>query len=70
MTGLDVTKLYAALDGVRQKRDLSWRAVAKEVHVAASTLSRMHTGAKRPDADSLVRMLVWAELDLRKFYAA
>lgn len=59
---LDVPELLRRLDTRRQERSLSWRALGREVDVAPSVFSRM-TDDKRPDADALVTLLVWLDLD-------
>ena len=55
---LDVASLYAALDEGRQAKELSWRQLAKEAKVSASTLTRMAQG-KRPDVDSFAALVKW-----------
>jgi transcriptional regulator with XRE-family HTH domain len=60
---LDVPELYRRLDIQRRERGLLWRDLAAEVDVSPSTFSRMHDG-NRPDADALVTLLVWLDLDI------
>jgi len=55
---LDVDALYAALDARRKRKELSWRDVAKEAGVSASTLTRMAQG-KRPDVDGFAALVDW-----------
>ena len=55
---LDVAALHAALDKERQARRLSWRALAKEVGISPSTLSRMANG-QRPDVDAFAALTSW-----------
>lgn len=55
---LDPDALYVALDRKRRTKRMSWRDVAAEVGVSPSTLSRIGQD-KRPDADGLVRLLLW-----------
>ena len=62
----DSEAFYAALDGERRSRQLTWKVVASEAGVGASTLSRMSQG-KLPDIDSVAAMLAWSGLDVRKF---
>lgn len=57
---------YAALDSVRQTRNLNWKDVAKQSGVGASTLTRMAQG-KRPDADGLTALLAWSNLDIENY---
>lgn len=63
---LNTDALYAALDSKRAEKKLSWKQVANEVEVSASTLTRMAQG-KRPDADGLTSLLGWLNLDLKHF---
>lgn len=66
---LDVEALYTALDRQRRKARLRWRDVAKEAGVSPSTFTRIGQG-NRPDADGLVRLLLWlGETDVRAFVA-
>ena len=62
----DGNAFYAALDGERQARQCTWRRVAKESGVSASTLTRIAQG-KRPDVDSLAALSVWSGLDVDRF---
>jgi transcriptional regulator with XRE-family HTH domain len=59
---LDVPELHRRLDQGRQERGLTWRQLADAVGISASTFSRMADG-NRPDADALVTLLVWLDLD-------
>lgn len=59
---LDVEELYRRLDSRRQQRGLTWRQLADTVDVSPSMFSRLHDGG-RPDADALVSLLVWLDLD-------
>jgi transcriptional regulator with XRE-family HTH domain len=59
---LDVPELYRRLDRRRTERGLSWRQVAAQLDISASTISRMTSG-KRPDADALITFIVWLDLD-------
>ncbi|MBL6935769.1 MAG: helix-turn-helix transcriptional regulator [Alphaproteobacteria bacterium] len=58
---------YAALDGARQSKELTWKKVADQAGVAASTLTRMGQG-KRPDIDGLAALASWSGLDVKSFY--
>ena len=58
----DATAFYAALDATRDARSKNWKQVAAECGVSASTLTRMAQG-KRPDVDSLAKLLQWSGLD-------
>jgi transcriptional regulator with XRE-family HTH domain len=59
---LDVPELHRRLDQRRRERGLDWKQVAAATGVSASTFSRLADG-KRPDADALVTLLVWLDLD-------
>lgn len=59
---LDVPELYRRLNRQRGLRGVSWREVARQCGISPSALSRMSDG-KRPDADALVSLLVWLDLD-------
>jgi transcriptional regulator with XRE-family HTH domain len=63
----DIDGFYAALDGVRQARKVSWKQVAKETGIAASTLTRIGQG-KRPDVDGLAALSMWSGLDIDQFF--
>ena len=52
---------HAALDSVRVVRGLTWKNVADQSGVSASTLTRLSQG-KRPDVDSLSALVRWSGL--------
>lgn len=62
----DGEAFFAALDGQRLGRALTWRQVAQQSGVGASTLTRMSQG-KLPDAQGLAALAAWAGLDTAKF---
>ncbi|GAW51698.1 MULTISPECIES: hypothetical protein [unclassified Nocardioides] len=66
---VDVKTLHAALDKAREDADLSWRGLAKEIGVNASTISRMQQGLK-PDVNAFAAMTTWLRMDAEKFYLA
>ena len=70
MTGVhfDADRFVAALDSTRQARRLTWRKVADEAKVSASTLTRMSQG-KRPDVDTLGALSRWAGLKADDFFS-
>lgn len=71
MTGgptVDVKSLYAAMDAARAQAGLSWRQVAKELGVSASTISRMAQGL-RPDVTAFAAMTTWLRMPAEDFYA-
>lgn len=57
----DTEAFFAALDAVRQNKGRTWKEVAGESGVSASTLTRMAQG-KRPDVDGLAALLTWSGL--------
>lgn len=65
----DGEKFVAALDSTRRARNMTWRKVADEAHVSASTLTRLSQG-KRPDVDSLGALTHWAGLNTDAFYTS
>ncbi|WP_199555372.1 helix-turn-helix domain-containing protein [Sandaracinobacteroides hominis] len=65
----DGEKFVAALDSTRRARGMTWRKVADEAQVSASTLTRLSQG-KRPDVDSLGALSHWAGLDTDAFYTS
>ncbi|WP_233533180.1 helix-turn-helix domain-containing protein [Antrihabitans sp. YC2-6] len=70
MTGgptVDVKSLHAAMDAARAQAGLSWRQVAKELGVSASTISRMAQGL-RPDVTAFAAMTTWLRMPAEKFY--
>jgi transcriptional regulator with XRE-family HTH domain len=62
----DAEAFFDALDAERQALDMTWKDVAAEAGVSASTLTRMGQG-RRPDVDSLASLTAWAGLDADKF---
>lgn len=65
-THIDVPGLYAALDGARRARDLSWRQLAAEVGCSPSTMTRLANG-HRPDADAFVALSSWLKMPAENF---
>ena len=64
--GFDVAAFHAALDARRAAQGLTWKDVAEQAGVSASTLTRMSQG-KRPDVDGLALLLAWSGLDASAF---
>ena len=58
---------FAALDAERQARQCTWKQVAEECGISASTLTRMSQG-KRPDLDGLAALVTWSGLDVDHFF--
>jgi transcriptional regulator with XRE-family HTH domain len=59
---LDVPELHRRIDARRRQQGLSWRQLAARLDLSPSTFSRIADG-NRPDADALVSLLVWLDLD-------
>jgi transcriptional regulator with XRE-family HTH domain len=62
----DGEAFYAALDSERQARRITWKQVAKESGVSASTLTRISQG-RRPDVGSMAALLAWSGLNADTF---
>lgn len=60
---LDVSEIFRLCDVQRITRGMSWRGVARELGVSASTFSRLSHG-KSPDAHGLVALMIWLDLDV------
>lgn len=65
-SGFNQEAFFAALDTERLARRKTWKQVAEESKVPASSLSRMGQG-KRPDVDSLAKLLSWSQLKAESF---
>jgi transcriptional regulator with XRE-family HTH domain len=52
---------FSSLESVRSARSLTWKKVAEQSKVPASTLTRMSQGRK-PDVDSLTALCAWSGL--------
>ena len=57
---------YTSLDAERRSRRYTWKQVAEEAQVSASTLTRMAQG-RRPDVDSLAALVSWSGLSADDF---
>lgn len=64
---VDVKALHAALDAARTQQGWSWRQLAKELGVSASTMSRMAQGL-RPDVTAFAAMTTWLRMPAESFY--
>ncbi|WP_032393724.1 helix-turn-helix transcriptional regulator [Rhodococcus sp. 05-340-1] len=64
---VNVKALHDALDAARVEADLSWRQLAKELGVSASTVSRMAQGLK-PDVAVFAAMTTWLRMPAEAFY--
>jgi transcriptional regulator with XRE-family HTH domain len=65
----DTEAFYKALDAHRSSRGITWKQVAAESNVAASTLTRMAQG-RRPDVDGLAALCAWSGLKADDFVRA
>lgn len=65
----DPERLYAVLDSHRIARKLTWKQVAEQAGVSASTLTRM-SQSRRPDVDSLAALLEWSGESTDSFMAS
>lgn len=66
-TTINAAALYSALDAARQERQMSWRALAGEIGVSPSLLSRLGNGLK-PDTDGFATIIAWLRLPAEKFF--
>jgi transcriptional regulator with XRE-family HTH domain len=66
-TTINTALLYSALDAARQQRQLSWRALAGEIGVSPSLLSRLGNGLK-PDTDGFATIVAWLRLPAEQFF--
>lgn len=55
---VDIEALHRAMDAKRLSENVSWRNVAAQVGVSASTLTRLSQG-RYPDVESFCRMVRW-----------
>ena len=62
----DGEAFYEALNSQRLARRLTWKDVADQSGISASTLTRMAQG-KRPDVDELAALLKWSSLKAEDF---
>jgi transcriptional regulator with XRE-family HTH domain len=65
-TRFDAAGFFAAIDATRLARGLTWKQVAGQARVSASTLTRMGQG-RRPDVDSLAALATWGNLPADEF---
>jgi transcriptional regulator with XRE-family HTH domain len=64
---VDVKALHASLDAARSEKSLSWRQLAQEIGVSASTISRMANNLK-PDVTAFAAMTTWLRMPAEAFY--
>jgi transcriptional regulator with XRE-family HTH domain len=67
--GFDGDAFYRALANTAGARAKTWKQVALETGVSASTLARMAQG-RRPDAASLAALSAWAGLNPSDFVSS
>ena len=65
----DVAALHAAMDSERRSRRLTWKDVAAESGVSASTLTRLSQG-RQPDVNSLAVLTKWLGMSADHFMRA
>ncbi|WP_392971073.1 hypothetical protein [Streptomyces sp. LN245] len=59
---LDVPELHRRLDAQRRDLGLSWRGVGRQVGLPVSVFTRISKG-RGIEADALITLLVWLDLD-------
>ena len=62
----DAQRFFVALDVERKNRSLTWKKVANQAEVSASSLTRMAQG-KRPDVDTMAALATWGRLRVDEF---
>lgn len=62
----DADAFFDSLESIRSNKKITWKKVAEESGVSASTLTRMAQG-KRPDVDSLAALAAWSNLYIDNF---
>src|SRR5437667_6375787 len=67
--GFDGDAFYRALETTVTARSMTWKQVAADTGVSASTLTRMAQG-RNPDASSLAALSAWAGLNPSDFVNA
>ena len=65
----DVNALHAAMDSERRTRRLTWKEVAAQSGVSASTLTRLSQG-RQPDVNSLAALTAWLGISADHFMRA
>ena len=58
MRRFDSKALHQALDEQRQRREMTWAEVSREIGVSASTLRRTKDGG-RMEVDGMIAMVDW-----------
>ena len=57
---------FTALVDAGSRGQRSQRAIAKEIGLNHSTLSRWRNGSRMPDAKSIDKILAWVEMEERR----
>src|SRR5260370_29006571 len=63
---VNTMELGRAIRRKREESELSFRDVADETGVSASTLSRIENGTGKPDADNIARLTTWLDVPLER----
>lgn len=66
MATFDSEAFFDSLNAERLSRTMTWKEVAEEAGIAASTLTRMGDG-KNPDVNGLAALLSWSGLKAEAF---
>ena len=66
MLRFDPKALYDALDKQRLSRNLTWKQVAEEIGIAASTIVRTKEGG-RMEVDGMLQMVNWLNVPVETF---
>jgi len=66
MRRFDPKALYAALDAERRSRGATWKEVARETGVSASTISRTRHGG-RMEVDGVLALVGWLGVPVETF---
>jgi transcriptional regulator with XRE-family HTH domain len=66
MSAFDAERFVRDLNAKRFERRMTWKAVAAESGVSASTLTRMVQG-KRPDLDGFAALCIWGRLNANAY---
>lgn len=56
----DLHRLYQEINAERQRQNLSWNALSRQVHVAASTIRR-YASADDAEADGVLALIHWLD---------
>lgn len=62
----DIEGFACALDGIRFKKRMTWRDIARAAKVSPATVCRI-ANRKYPDANTLTRLIYWSGLKFEAF---